>query len=89
MTAPRAKLSLSVEEIVKELNPIIRGWGVYFRRTGNARQMSQIDRYARLRVALFASKKRRRRGITPWQLCRDTTWWQGLGLYQLSGGISA
>lgn len=58
---------------------------MYFRRAGNARQMSQIDHYVRLRVALFVSKKRRRRGISPWQLCRDQRWWQDLGLYRLSG----
>lgn len=85
VTAPRSRLHLPVEEIVTELNPILRGWGAYFRRAGNARQMSQIDHYVRLRVALFASKKRRRRGISPWQLCRDQHWWQGLGLYRLSG----
>lgn len=89
VTAPRSRLHLPVEEIVNELNPILRGWGAYFRRAGNARQMSQIDHYVRLRVALFASKKRRRRGISPWQLCRDQRWWQDLGLYRLSGSISA
>ena len=89
VTAPRSRLHLPVEEIVAELNPILRGWGAYFRRPGNGRQMSQIDHYVRLRVALFASKKRRRRGVSPWQLCRDPRWWQDLGLYELSAGISA
>lgn len=88
VTAPRSRLHLPVEEIVTELNPILRGWGAYFRRAGNARQMSQIDHYVRLRVALFASKKRRRRGVSPWQLCRDAQWWQDLGLYALSAGTS-
>jgi RNA-directed DNA polymerase len=84
VTAPRSRLHLPVEEIVAELNPILRGWGAYFRRPGNGRQMSQIDHYVRLRVALFVSKKRRRRGVSPWQVCRDPRWWQGLGLYRLS-----
>lgn len=85
VTAPRSRLHLPVEEIVAALNPILRGWGAYFRRPGNGRQMSQIDHYVRLRVALFVSKKRRRRGVSPWQVCRDPRWWRGLGLYQLSG----
>lgn len=89
VSAPRAKLHLPVEDIVKELNPILRGWGAYFRRFGNGGQMAQIDHYVRLRIALFASKKRQRRGVSPWQLCRDPSWWQVLGLYQLSGAISA
>lgn len=88
VTAPRSRLRLPVEAIVAELNPILRGWGAYFRRPGNGRQMSQIDHDVRLRVALFASKRRRCRGITPWQLCRDQDWWQALGLYALSAGIT-
>lgn len=89
VTAPRSKLGLPVEEIVKELNPILRGWGAYFRRFGNGDQMSQIDRYVRLRLALFVTKKRRRRGISPWQVCRDRAWWSGLGLYELSAPLAA
>jgi RNA-directed DNA polymerase len=93
VTAPRSKLSLPVEEIVKELNPILRGWGAYYRRVGNGDHMRQIDRYVRLRLALFVSKKRRRRGISPWQVCRDKAWWSGLGVYELSapvaGGVRA
>jgi group II intron reverse transcriptase/maturase len=84
VTAPRAKLSQPVEEIVNELNPILRGWSAYFRRFGNGGHLAQIDRYVRLRLALFVSKKRRRRGISPWQVCRDKAWWVGLGLYQMS-----
>lgn len=58
------------------------------RRFGNADQMTQIDRYVRLRLALFVSKKRRRRGISPWQVCRDRAWWSGLGLYELSAPLA-
>jgi group II intron reverse transcriptase/maturase len=89
VTAPRSKLALPVEEIVKELNPILRGWGAYFRRFGNGDQMTQIDRYVRLRLALFVSKKRRRRGVSPWQVCSDKAWWSGLGLYELSAPLAA
>jgi group II intron reverse transcriptase/maturase len=89
VTAPRAKLSQPVEEIVNELNPILRGWSAYFRRFGNGGHLAQIDRYVRLRLALFVSKKRRRRGISPWQVCRDKAWWVGLGLYQMSVPLAA
>lgn len=89
VTAPRGKLGLPVEEIVKELNPILRGWGAYFRRYGNGDQMAQIDRYVQLRIALFVTKKRRRRGISPWQVCRDRAWWSRVGLYQLSARSAA
>ena len=51
--------------------------------------MAQIDRYVRLRLALFVSKKRRLRGISPWQVCRDKAWWGGLGLSDLSALLAA
>lgn len=51
--------------------------------------MTQIDRYVRLRLALFVTKKRRRRGISPWQVCRDKAWWSRLGLYELSVPLAA
>lgn len=89
VTAPRSKLGLPVEEIVKELNPIVRGWGAYFRRFGNGDQMTQIDRYVGLRLAMFVCKKRRHRGVSPWQLLRDTRWWKRLGVYRLSAPIVA
>ena len=57
VTAPRAKLHLQVEDIVKELNPVVRGWGVYFKRPGTGRQMAQIDQYVKFRLALFVRKK--------------------------------
>jgi RNA-directed DNA polymerase len=64
VTAPRSRLDLPVEEIVAELNPILRGWGAYFWRPGNGRQKSQIDHSLRLRVALFVSKRRRRGSLS-------------------------
>ena len=57
VTAPRARLHLPVEDIVKELNPIVRGWGAYFRRPGASRQLAQIDRYVVRRLELFVRKK--------------------------------
>ncbi len=57
VTAPRAKLSWSAEDLVKELNPVLRGWGAYFRGIGTSRQMAQIDRYVIRRLALFMRKE--------------------------------
>ncbi len=88
VTAPRAKLHLQVEDIVKELNPVVRGWGVYFKRPGTGRQMAQIDQYVKFRLALFVRKKLHL-WETPWKLCRDPSWPKRIGLYQLSAATSA
>lgn len=87
-TAPRNRLHMSVEDIVKELNPVVRGWGAYFKGPGSARQMAQIDHYVRRRLALFVRKKHKLQR-TPWALCRDLEWQQRIGLYRLSVAISA
>ncbi len=89
VTAPRSKLSLPVEEIVKELNPISRGWGAYSRRFGNGDQMTPIDRHVRLQVAHFVSKEAAPPGIAPGQICRDETGWERLGLYALCAPLAA
>jgi RNA-directed DNA polymerase len=81
-------LHLQVEDVVKELNPIVRGWGAYFKRPGTGRQMAQIDHYVKLRLVLFVRKKQHL-WETPWRLCRDASWPRRIKLYQLSAPISA
>jgi len=83
ITAPRARLLQPIEELVPELNRVLRGWRNYFR-TGNAsrRRFIQIDRYVHERLALFDSKKRRKSGRN-WGRMHDTGWYQSLGLLRL------
>ena len=83
ITAPRARLLQPIEELVPELNRVLRGWRNYFR-TGNAsrRRFIQIDRYVHERLALFDSKKRRKSGRN-WGRMHDTGWYQSLGLFRL------
>jgi len=87
ITAPRARLLQPIEELVRELNRVLRGWWGYFR-TGNAsrRQFIQIDRYVHERLALFDSKKRRRSG-RDWGKSHDTGWYKRLGVFGLYGSL--
>ena len=87
VTAPRARLHLPVEDIVKELNPIVRGWGAYFRRPGASRQLAQIDRYVVRRLELFVRKKHH--WARAWETCAAPAWQRSVGLYRLSGTNSA
>lgn len=87
-TAPRAKLFWPVEDLVKELNPVLRGWGAYFRGIGTSRQMHQIDRYVVRRLALFIRKKHHRPTMR-WASCNSLSWQRSVGLYRLSGGSTA
>ena len=73
--------------VIEELNPILRGWGNYFR-TGNAAiKFRQIDDYVVRRLRTLLIKKRgrnlRREHIDQW----NEDWFNHLGLYRLRGTI--
>jgi len=74
-----------VKQIIAELNPVLRGWGNYFR-TGNAdREFNKLDSfvYRRLRRWQFrrgGQRKARRKAWTGAQLF-------GMGLYKLQGTV--
>jgi RNA-directed DNA polymerase len=76
-----------VREVIADLNPLLRGWGNYFR-TGNAAgKFVQADRYVAWRLRRLMVKKRGRnlRAGQADQWTRE--WFEGHGLYRLSGTI--
>jgi RNA-directed DNA polymerase len=76
-----------LREVIAELNPVLRGWGNYFRTGNAANKFQQIDRYVtwRLRRLLI---KRKGRHLRPGDLERWTNdWLWGLGLHRLLGTI--
>jgi RNA-directed DNA polymerase len=76
-----------IREVIAVLNPVLRGWGSYFR-TGNATyKFIEIDRHVawRLKRVLI---KRKGRNLRAGQADRWTRqWFVGLGLHQLMGTI--
>jgi group II intron reverse transcriptase/maturase len=51
-----------VDEVITDLNPVLRGWGNYFK-TGNAsKQFTQIDHYVWWRITRMLGKQRGFRG---------------------------
>jgi hypothetical protein len=86
ITALRQRLPEPVHAIVAQLNPMLRGWGAYFRKGNASQQFRQVDEYVRERVALFLSKKAGRRGRR-WQ--RHTlAYFRALGVYELAGTVA-
>jgi len=76
-----------VRELIARLNPVLRGWGNYFR-TGNATlKFNQIDHYVRQRLGLFLARRRgyqdRHVAISQWSF----GWFWGLGLHRLFGTV--
>jgi len=76
-----------VRVLIARLNPLLRGWGNYFR-TGNATlKFNQMDYYVRQRLGLFLARRgglRSRHGaVSRWPFA----WFWGLGLHRLFGTV--
>jgi len=76
-----------IRTVIEELNPILRGWGNYFR-TGNAAiKFGQADDYVVMRLRTLMIKKRGRNlragQVGQW----NEDWFNGLGLHRLRGTV--
>jgi len=83
----RNRVGIDIRDVIAVLNPILRGWGNYFR-TGNAAdKFTQIDRYVTWRLKRLLIKKRSR-NLRAGQADQWTkAWFTAHGLHQLSGTI--
>jgi RNA-directed DNA polymerase len=76
-----------VRELIADLNPLLRGWGNYFR-TGNAAdKFRQIDRYVAWRLKRLLVKRKGRNLRAADADAWTENWFVGLGLYRLLGTI--
>ncbi len=76
-----------IREVIRVLNPILRGWGGYFRTGNSADKFIEIDRYVAWRLHRLMVK-RYGRNLRAGQADRWTrTWFHELGLYKLMGTI--
>ena len=80
----RRRLLLPPQAIAQDVNMFLRGWAGYFRYGHSARRLSTIRQYARMRLALFISKKHRRSRHYGWQVMLTATP-RELGLVGLYG----
>ena len=76
-----------VRVIIADLNPVLRGWGDYFRTGNAARKFVQIDDYVRQRLLRFMVR-RRGRTLRPGQVQQWTSdFFHSLGLHRLCGTV--
>ena len=78
--------SLPLEEVVERLNPVLRGWGAYFRYGNSSRKFAAVDCYVNQRLAQLASTKHGLRGWN-WRTRFTHGWANSLGIYRLSGTV--
>jgi group II intron reverse transcriptase/maturase len=84
---PRAVCHRPLREVIAQLNPVLRGWGTYFR-TGNAAiKFGQLDDYVARRLKRLLLQ-RHGRNLRPGQAAPWTPdYFHALGLYRLRGTI--
>jgi RNA-directed DNA polymerase len=76
-----------IRDVIADLNPVLRGWGNYFRTGNAAHKFRQVDDYVVRRLRKIMIRKRGR-NLRPGQSLEwDEEWFNGHGLYRLRGTI--
>jgi RNA-directed DNA polymerase len=76
-----------VRSLVEELNPLLRGWGNYFRTGNAAEKFRQVDEYVVWRLRRLMIKKRGRNLRAGQTAVWTEEWFNGHGLFRLRGTI--
>jgi group II intron reverse transcriptase/maturase len=76
-----------VRKLIANLNPVLRGWGEYFRTGNAARKFNQLDTYVWQRLMRFLIR-RKGRNLKPGEVKRwDRNFFHSHGLYRLRGTV--
>jgi RNA-directed DNA polymerase len=83
---PRGYAGRDMAAVVADLNPVLRGWGAYFRFGNSTRKFNAIDSYVHQRLAKLASVKHGISGRN-WTTRFTYGWLTNLGIYRLAGTV--
>lgn len=76
-----------VRVLIAHLNPVLRGWGTYFRSGNAARKFDQVDTYVWRRLVRFLVR-RKRRHLRPSDVAHwDRDFFYSHGLHRLRGTV--
>jgi group II intron reverse transcriptase/maturase len=84
---PRGRCHVNLREVIADLNPVLRGWGNYFRTGNAARQFVSLDSFVVRRLRSLRVK-RKGRNLQPGEVdgwTHDS--FEHLGLHRLRGTI--
>ncbi len=84
---PESRKHEDIQAVIASINPVLRGWGNYFRTGNAARKFNQVDSYVWRRL-LKLRLKRKGRQLAPGEATRWTSqrFWD-LGLHRLRGTV--
>jgi len=84
---PRGRCHADLREVIVDLNPVLRGWGNYFRTGNAAKRFNQLDEYVYERLRALRIKRKNakldRGDLSRWS--RESFW--NLGLHRLRGTV--
>lgn len=84
---PRSRCHADIRDVIADLNPVLRGWGNYFRTGNAATRFNQLDSYVWRRL-LSLRVKRKGRNLKPGEVERwSSEYFQTLGLHRLRGTV--
>jgi hypothetical protein len=84
---PKGRCHADLRDVIADLNPVLRGWGNYFRTGNAATRFIQLDEYVwrRLRALRVQRKGRNLRPGDAGRWTRESFW--NLGLHRLRGTV--
>jgi RNA-directed DNA polymerase len=81
-----SRVGWDLKMVVDDLNPVLRGWGAYFRQGNSTAKFGAVDSYVHERMARLASRKHGLRGLN-WTDRFTWAWLGSLGIYRLTGTV--
>jgi hypothetical protein len=76
-----------VRSIIADLNPVLRGWGNYFRTGNAARKFNQLDTYVFRRLHALMVKRKGRNLRAGEADAWNRQWFWNYGLHRLRGTV--
>jgi RNA-directed DNA polymerase len=83
----RNRAGADIRDVIVDLNPLLRGWGNYFRTGNAATKFRQADRYVAWRLRRLMINKRGRNLRAGQAQAWNEEWFNGHGLYRLRGTV--
>jgi len=84
---PAGRCHADLRDVIADLNPVLRGWGNYFKTGNAAKRFNQLDTYVWRRL-MTLRVKRKGRNLKPGEVMRWTRdSFHNLGLYRLRGTV--
>jgi RNA-directed DNA polymerase len=83
----RNRCGTDVRKVISESNPILRGWGNYYRTGSAANKFVQLDLYVVRRLKGLMRKRHEKHLRVGMFETRTRDWFEAHGLYRLRGTI--